>query len=595
MLAKAARRLARHLPESQLDALVRARHGELPWQARIRQGTRSSLSWSAGRAPDGYLPEFVTLHGIRARVVEHYDAHDVRDRNVREVSAALEAGGVAHVLVPQRGGQGSRVAVSSEDRAGALAALSRTLTAPEWAVQSDKVLPRFPPSWRSARPVPEVDGESFAKSSGLRLFRVLAAANGQLLAAADVGCHLEFWERVRAKGVPRPDGGSFEVGTRIAPTPREVILAYLSPERWRTACANAEHWPAEPSTTTLFEVREPIDVVYTWVDGGDPAWLARKAAVEPEAAVADINSSATHISRFHSRDELRYSLRSIAMYASWVRRIFIVTDQQVPSWLDTDHPKIQIVDHSEIFRDPSVLPVFNSHAIESQLHHIDGLSEHYLYLNDDVFFGRPVVPELFFHGNGISKFFLSNATLDIDPPSSQDLPVMSAAKRNRELIEKRFGATVTQKFKHTPHPQLRSVLEELEKEYPDEFARVAESRFRHPDDLSISSALHHYYAYGMGRALPGGIRYVYWDIARPDIRRRLGNLVRARDADTICLNDHESPPDRIEELHTLLVDFFEHYFPVPSPYELRATPGEIAQSSDGAAGRRGDAAGTGPS
>ncbi len=115
----------------------------------------------------------------------------------------------------------------------------------------------------------------------------------------------------------------------------------------------------------------------------------------------------------------------------WVRHVYVVTDRQVPPWLNVEHPQLTVVDHREIFRDPSVLPVFNSHAIESQLHHIPGLSEHYLYLNDDFFFGRPVQPELFFHANGIAKFFLSAVVLDVDPPSRRDLPVLSAAKQNR--------------------------------------------------------------------------------------------------------------------------------------------------------------------
>src|SRR6185437_2978941 len=157
-------------------------------------------------------------------------------------------------------------------------------------------------------------------------------------------------------------------------------------------------------------------------------WRERRAAFDLAGDEPAVNHTAVHQSRYVSRDELRYSLRSVAMYAGWVGRIFIVTDQQMPPWLDTDHPQIEVVDHSAIFTDRSALPVFNSHAIESQLHHIPGLSERYLYLNDDVFLGRPVEPELFFHGNGLSKFFLSPLTLDIDPPSSRDYPVLSAAK-----------------------------------------------------------------------------------------------------------------------------------------------------------------------
>src|SRR5699024_11149044 len=139
-------------------------------------------------------------------------------------------------------------------------------------------------------------------------------------------------------------------------------------------------------------------------------------------------------------------------------------------------------------------PVFNSHAIESQLHHIPGLAEQYLYLNDDVFFGRPVGPEAFFEGNGLARFFPSSALIDTEEHQPADVPVTSAAKNNRALIVERFGRRVTHLFQHTPHPQLRSVLEQMEAEHPDLFSQVAASTFRHPDDLSVASALHHYYA-----------------------------------------------------------------------------------------------------
>ena len=67
-----------------------------------------------------------------------------------------------------------------------------------------------------------------------------------------------------------------------------------------------------------------------------------------------------------------------------------------------DHPKVTIVRSEEFFADTSVLPTHNSHAVEAQLHRIEGLAEHFLYSNDDMFFGRPVAPELFFSPAGIS-------------------------------------------------------------------------------------------------------------------------------------------------------------------------------------------------
>ena len=145
------------------------------------------------------------------------------------------------------------------------------------------------------------------------------------------------------------------------------------------------------------------------------------------------------------------------MFASWARRIWIVTDQQVPRWLKPDE-RLRVVDHREIFADPAALPVFNSHAIESQLHHIPGLAERYLYLNDDMLFGAPVRPEHFFHGNGLSKVFVSRAAL-IDPvPTARRHRGRRGGEEQPDLIEQTFGRTITSKLWHTPQPQSRPLI-----------------------------------------------------------------------------------------------------------------------------------------
>lgn len=136
------------------------------------------------------------------------------------------------------------------------------------------------------------------------------------------------------------------------------------------------------------DVRFPIDVVYTWVDGNDPAWRRRRSAYD-----GGYHAESANAARYISRDELRYSLRALEQNAPWVRHVHLVTDGQRPAWLNDSHPRLTVVDHSEIFADPAALPTFNSHAIESRLHHIKGLSEHFLYLNDDMFLGRPVTPQ----------------------------------------------------------------------------------------------------------------------------------------------------------------------------------------------------------
>lgn len=130
---------------------------------------------------------------------------------------------------------------------------------------------------------------------------------------------------------------------------------------------------------------------------------------EPFSGNAESEDYDNHFSasRFADNQELRYSLRSVEKHAPWVRKIFIVTNGQIPFWLNLENPRIKIVTHSEIFTNKSHLPTFSSPAIESHLHKIPGLSKKFIYLNDDVMFGTEVWPDDFFtHAKG-QKIFLS--------------------------------------------------------------------------------------------------------------------------------------------------------------------------------------------
>lgn len=116
--------------------------------------------------------------------------------------------------------------------------------------------------------------------------------------------------------------------------------------------------------------------------------------------------------RYRDNDELKYSIRSLFKYAPWIHHIYLVTDSQIPSWLDLSSNKITIVTHDEIFPNKryilikySHLPTFSSPAIESHIHKIPGLAKHYLYFNDDVFLGNYIYPDDFFTINRGYKIY----------------------------------------------------------------------------------------------------------------------------------------------------------------------------------------------
>lgn len=147
-----------------------------------------------------------------------------------------------------------------------------------------------------------------------------------------------------------------------------------------------------------------IDIVYCWVDGNDPEFIKRKNFYLSKETESHDNSSVGN-QRFVDNEELRYSLRSLEMYAPWIHHIYIVTDRQIPKWLNTDYEKVSIVDHSEIMP-KEMIPCFSAVEIERYLVNIPGLSEHFLYANDDMFFGRSITPEFFFSAPGRPKVYV---------------------------------------------------------------------------------------------------------------------------------------------------------------------------------------------
>uniref|UniRef100_A0A671KCM7 N-acetylglucosamine-1-phosphotransferase subunits alpha/beta n=1 Tax=Sinocyclocheilus anshuiensis TaxID=1608454 RepID=A0A671KCM7_9TELE len=112
-------------------------------------------------------------------------------------------------------------------------------------------------------------------------------------------------------------------------------------------------------------------------------------------------------SRFEDNEELRYSLRSIEKHAPWVRHIFIITNGQIPSWLNLDNPRVSVVTHQDIFQNQTHLPTFSSPAIETHIHRIPGLSQKFIYLNDDVMFGKDVWPDDFYSHSKGQKVYLT--------------------------------------------------------------------------------------------------------------------------------------------------------------------------------------------
>lgn len=464
-----------------------------------------------------------------------------------DIRAALDAAGVDFILV--RGNDERPViAVDWESRKAVRDALVEAFrNEPFYSMTVDA---------KKKVSVLVADGELSAnrKSRIFRLYRPRVETGGGLWYGPALGVQLELW---------RFDGDRLELPVENSLTRRTLLRQDAvrgSVTRHGLEWPTIENMFADHASDIDFD----IDIVFSWVDGSDPAYIAARRAQQADAVLGEGDD---HEARYRQIDELKYALRSVYMFAPWIRRIFIATDSPAPSWL-ADHPKVTIVRSEEFFSDPSVLPTHNSQAVECQLHHIDGLSEHFLYSNDDMFFGRPVGPEMFFTPGGITKFIEADTRIGLGENDAERSGFENAARVNRKLLWERFGRITTRHLEHTAAPLRRSVVARMEHEFPSEFAKTAASRFRAADNISVTNSFYHYYALLTGRAVTqenARVRYV--DTTLWSGLHYLPKLLAKRHMDLFCLNDGSFPEVHADERAQLVTDFLEKYFPVKAPWE----------------------------
>ncbi|MFC5212523.1 stealth family protein [Streptomyces coerulescens] len=515
---------------------------------------------------------------LYGRTVAGYTAADAVEADLDRVCALLEELGVPYFLVPADLGQGGPrqiVGVAETYRGRVLSQAARRFAgtvgyvgavSPDGAVTNvalwaDRKLPR-----------------ALRRAAVLRTGVVRLGPGKQVLTGLETGCDIEFWRHGRDFGTASGDPSWLTVpGSRLPDTygtalvaPRRNPVSEVLPVAAQQPAVVASRGRSVPTFAPfaepgIDEVCFPVDAVYTWVDGNDPALAAKRRAHQ---ALSDnvIAPRETGASRYTDHDELKYALRSLEMYAGFVRHVYLVTDSQLPAWLDPEAEGLTVVDHREILP-ADALPVFNSHAIESRLHHIRGLSDHYLYFNDDVFINRPVRAEHFFHGNGIARIPLSPLKLGVGAPHPLEPAPNSAGKNAREVIRRLHGRHITHKSLHTPHPQLLSVMREMENLGIEELERTSYSRFRSTSDVAPASTLHHHWAIMTGRAVPADYRFRYVQLGTPDMRRRLARLAAGEDIDFFCLNDVDTDPAARSAAQAVIHDFLERKYPFPSRFE----------------------------
>ncbi len=482
--------------------------------------------------------------------------------------ACLARHDVSHLVIDRTPQFPRVVAVPTNQRSKALAALASDLANQQIYFQQ---LER--PSHRFCR---VEDVTRARQGDGIRVFQLLTSPEGTWTSGSDAACEIQFWTQSHGEA-PRGRYDPVAPGSAIKPVVGSSRwLDIVSPENWlhRQHVVSGDVELPLLQTGGLPQVEQvtfPIDAVYTWVDASDPAWRARYERARADHD--DLHPLSGNASRYASHDELRYSLRSIAMYANWVRHIYIVTDDQTPDWLDTDDPRISVVDHREIFEERGTLPTFNSHAIESQLHHIPGLAEHFLYFNDDFLIGRGVRPNLFFRGNGHAVAYPSDHMIGLGEPHEMNGPFAAAWMNTARDLRELLGVTVTQRFLHVPYALNREVVAELERKLPERFARTASCQFRSGRDASVAASMAGWYAYATGRAELGHLNFFYAEIHQPETPYRMVQALSRRGFDVMCLNDVAENGTELHDSARVLHDFLETSYPFAASWEKDGTLG----------------------
>lgn len=333
------------------------------------------------------------------------------------------------------------------------------------------------------------------------------------------------------------------------------------------ACHLCLPFPVEHADAA-FAADFPVDVVYTWVDGSDPAHVAKRTACLP--GQQDIHPDGLELARFRDNDELRYSLRSLERFAPWVRTVIILTDNQAPAWLRREHPKIRVVDHTDCIPE-RYLPTFNSHVIEAYLHRIPDLAEHFIYFNDDFMLGRPCRKEDFFTPNGLPVTYVDwrwrrrfGYWWTKTPHACSYFNTLDLLKAKGVTTEARFISA------HGPYAQTRGNVTAAW----DFFQAVIESfsgnTFRRTSEISMYSHAAPLLMYARKRIVPRDDRYYYVQTQRRDRLSYYNGILRSqRDGVPLlffCINDvgNDAGTAWREELRGLM----EAYFPEPSSFEV---------------------------
>lgn len=333
---------------------------------------------------------------------------------------------------------------------------------------------------------------------------------------------------------------------------------------------------------------EDVDIVILWVDGNDPEWLKEKNNYQNYNKKNTTDSSEN---RYRDWDNIIYLFRGIEKFAPWIRKVHFVTWGHLPSWMNKNCKRLNIVNHVD-FIPKQYLPTFNSHTIELNIHRIEGLADRFIYFNDDTFLLNQVKYEDFFK-NGLP---CDELIFDIIQHSGiehivlNDITVVNRHFNKKNVILNNFSKVFNLKYgrkkiiknllllpwntipgfeiPHMTTPYLKETFVKLWDLETDKLNLTCESKFRYINDLNqyvmrfwqlCSGQFYPFKIHSFGKCV---------SVINTETAKYVSEQITKQKYRIICANDCLNDNSDFDECKTIINQSFEKLLPEKSDFEI---------------------------
>lgn len=332
---------------------------------------------------------------------------------------------------------------------------------------------------------------------------------------------------------------------------------------------------------------DKIDFILIWVDDSDPKWR------EKYAHYSKLEFGDSRSVRFRDWGTLKYWFRGVEKYAPWFNKLFFVTCGHYPKWLNLSHPKLQFVTHEE-YIPKEYLPTFNSHTIELNLHRIKGLSDRFVYFNDDTFIINKVSPHRFFEKGVPCDIAVLNALQPISNDAMihilcNDISIINKSyskdiiyKNYRKWFNIKYGSNILRTIAlcryphftgfldpHLPNSFVKDYFFKVWERYPTLLDKTCKCRFRAASNINQYLIRYTQLVEGFFHPInPFVTSYVYPGLKDSNLNDAICDILN-QDKPLICLNDGDSN-DISDFLSSKrrIIDAFESILPDKSSFEI---------------------------